>query len=60
MRTGVASPDWVICEAKMLSAPWWWCWWMFSTVTKMSGSTTIRPKPRYVRFWERSLRSSQR
>ena len=60
MRTGVASPDCVICEAKMLLAPRWWCWWMFSTITKISGRTTIRAKPRYVRFCERSLRSSQR
>jgi hypothetical protein len=55
----VARPDWKISEAKIVSA----CGgvprisWL---TTKMSGSTTARPRPRYVRFWETSLRSSQR
>jgi hypothetical protein len=27
---------------------------------KISGTSAAAPRPRYVRFWERSLRSSQR
>ena len=60
MRTGVASPDWKISEAKMLSAPRGGCPRASWLTTKISGSRIASPKPRYVRFCETSLRSSQR
>ena len=46
ISTGVASPDWVICEAKMLSAPWSWRWWTFWKTTKNSGRMTTSARPR--------------
>ena len=60
IRTGVARPDWKISDAKIESALRGGLPRISWLTTKINGSSTPSPRPRYVRFCETSLRSSQR
>ena len=59
ITSGTASPLFVRYEEKAKSPPRreWRKW---TATTNRIGTITAAPSPRYVRFWKRSLNSSQR